>query len=400
MSPRPAPAPTAVGIVVALSALAAASSASSQCPPYPPSPAVLSVDFDSKSHRQMAGGSDNWAITWHSDGHQYAAFGDGGGFGGSNTSGRVSLGVARIEGPYAAWAGHNVWGGRNPENPATFTGKSRGILSIGPDLWMWRTPSSNVAGYESNTLARSTDDSTTWSLLPWTLGDGLVTMPTFLQFGQAYSGARDSYVYTYAVELEDTSALAVQKPGKIMLLRAPVDDLASRASWEWFAGTSASPRWSRSSSDRRPVFEDPNGVGWTVSVSFNPALDRYVLVTEHTRSFAGRLGMFDAPEPWGPWTTVAYYNTPWEGQSDTFFWNFSQKWADGLDFVLVYTGIASNDAWQTVTGSFVLRSIHDDGFESGRPSAWSSQPGHVRARRPRCSPEPSPRSNLAHQAER
>jgi len=40
----------------------------------------------------------------------------------------------------------------------------------------------------------------------------------------------------------------------------------------------------------------------------------------------------------------------------TFWWNFSNKWLsqDGKDFVMIFTGVRSNDSWNTVRGSFVL----------------------------------------------
>ena len=83
--------------------------------------------------------------------------------------------------------------------------------------------------------------------------------------------------------------------------------------------------------------------------------------------------MFDAPEPWGPWTTVLYT----EGaevfgagriETSTFFWNFSNKWLspDGRDFVLLFTGINTNDSWNTVEGSF--RVMPDTAPESTAPA--------------------------------
>jgi hypothetical protein len=43
-----------------------------------------------------------------------------------------------------------------------------------------------------------------------------------------------------------------------------------------------------------------------LSVSYKPGLRRYSLSTEHTETHAGKRGIFDAPQPSGPWTTVAY----------------------------------------------------------------------------------------------
>lgn len=106
------------------------------------------------------------------------------------------------------------------------------------------------------------------------------------------------------------------------------------------------------------LLEDPNGVGFSSSVSYNAGLGRYLLMTEHTDSFEGLLGIFDAPEPWGPWTTVEYFESSYFGQGHiedtTFYWNYSNKWlsADGTDFTLVFTGIGENDSWNTVRGRF------------------------------------------------
>lgn len=107
---------------------------------------------------------------------------------------------------------------------------------------------------------------------------------------------------------------------------------------------------------RKPVFEDPNGVGWCMSVSYNAGLERYLLSTEHTSSFQGNLGIFDAPEPWGPWTTVEY--TPNWGNGHVsghlFYWNFSNKWTsgDGKNTVFVFSGTGEADSWNLVKAAF------------------------------------------------
>ena len=92
--------------------------------PYPPSPVINGIGFDWSTHVRMAQGSDNWPVTWAADDHQYTTWGDGGGFGGSNQDGRVSLGVARIEGSASSYRGVNVWGGKDAHQPAQFTGQS------------------------------------------------------------------------------------------------------------------------------------------------------------------------------------------------------------------------------------------------------------------------------------
>src|SRR5262245_3667829 len=66
--------------------------------PYPPSNIISGLQWDWSTHRKLAPGSDLWPVTWASDGNLYAAWGDGGGFGGTDSDGRVSMGFARLEG--------------------------------------------------------------------------------------------------------------------------------------------------------------------------------------------------------------------------------------------------------------------------------------------------------------
>jgi hypothetical protein len=176
-----------------------------------------------------------------------------------------------------------------------------------------------------------------------------------LQFGQDYAGARDNYVYSYSIRLKDDSDLIIQTPGQIDLMRVPKDQIMERSQYEFFAGLDAQGNsvWTDNIAARTPVFQDANGVGWNVSVSYNAGLNRYLLATEHSKSWAGNLGIFDAAEPWGPWTTVGYYSN-WGGYGRTFFWNFSNKWlsSDGTEFTLIFTGGDKNDSWNTIRGRF------------------------------------------------
>lgn len=323
--------------------------------PYPDSTVILDVTIHTATHDRRAPGSDNWPMTWADDGHQYTSWGDGGGFGGTNSDGRVSLGVARVEGDADSYLGFNVWGGKDPETPATFDGKSYGIISIGGRLYTWVSPGSDTQGYQSQTLHTSDDHGLTWSAASWSFSQSDdVVHPTFLQFGQDYAGALDTFVYIYAIRIQDTSALMVQTPGMIDLFRVPASGLEDRSQYEFFAGMSGSdPTWTDDIAARQPVFEDSEGVGWNVSASYNAPLGRVLLCTEHTQTMQGYLGMFDAPAPWGPWTTVGY-DQDWAGFGTTFFWNFANKWlsTDGKDFTLVFTGVGENDSWNTVDGSF------------------------------------------------
>jgi hypothetical protein len=315
--------------------------------PYPDSSTITGVSFNWATHIRLAPGSDNWPITWADDDNQYSAWGDGGGFGGTNSDGRVSLGFARIEGPKGGYTGYNVWGGKNPEHPATFGGKSYGIICVDGMLYAGVNDQATPA---FDRVCKSTDHGATWSATSWSIPADERTI-TFLQFGKNYAGARDNYVYVYAPwDRWDV-------PGtEVWLARVPKTEIMTWASWEFYGGMSGgSPVWT-SYSGRQSVFHDTR-VCWAVSVSYNAGIGRYLLCNTHKNpETESGLGIFDAPEPWGPWTTVAYYDD-WHGLSSTgssFFYSFPNKWmsADGLNFVMIWTGTGDHDAWNTVEGSF------------------------------------------------
>ena len=367
-----------LSMVCGLLLASVATPAVAQTSVYPASPVITGIQFDFDSTKTLAPGSDNWPVTWADDGHQYTSWGDGGGFGGDNNDGRVSLGFGRVEGAKDNYLGFNVWGGKNPETPALFGGKCKGIISIGGNLYMWRSGGgSNTSSFDFQTLYSSTDHGVTWVVSSVDYdqddfpGNAGFFSPTFLQFGKDYHGARDGYVYTYAPEIKYTGSWEVQYPGEITLLRVPIASVTDPAAHEYFTGLDlgGQPTWTTDIAQRQPVFEDAiNGV-MRISVSYNKGLRRYLLTTQQVSRFQasnGHIGIYDAPEPWGPWTTVLFAN-PWtlgaQTGSKTVFWNFSNKWlsADGKSFVLVYTGPGA-DNWGTVEGTFevVACTLPDD----------------------------------------
>lgn len=313
--------------------------------PYPDSQRVTGIKFDWSTHQRSAQGSDNWPVTWCDDDHQYTSWGDGGGFGDT----RKSLGYARLEGTVDQHEGYNLW---------TSSGKSYAILCINGTIYSFVTPGSNATGYDHATLYKSENKGKSFSEtnVRWSKSDGIVK-PAFLNFGKNYTNARDNYVYSYWIHLQNPTSLAVQKPGRIYLARVPKGKVEDQSAYEWFTGMESSPSWG-SFGGKKPVFQDANGVGWNLSVSYNAPLKRYFLITEHGKSFSGNIGIFEASEPWGPWRTVHYVDDFGAGtvEQTTFYWNFSNKWlsSDGKQFVMIFTGTKSNDSFNTVVGNFEL----------------------------------------------
>ncbi len=264
-------------------------------PPYPSSPVIEGITWDFANVVRLAAGSDLWPTTWADDDNIYTSWGDGGGFSGTNSDGRVSLGFARIEGQPEDFVAYNVWGGKDPENPATFGGKCGGIISVDGVLYA-RINMQNGNPPDIN-LAWSSDHGRSWQIADWGFPEDNFFPSTFLNFGRDYAGARDNHIYIYG----GPWGSGVNH----YLVRVPKDQIRNRPSYEFFRGLDAdgNPLWTLNITERHPVMVDPNGIRNIVSVFYNPGIKRYLASTSH--GGVGQLSIFDAPEPWGPWTVLA-----------------------------------------------------------------------------------------------
>ena len=112
--------------------------------------------------------------------------------------------------------------------------------------------------------------------------------------------------------------------------------------YEYFFGLSGggAPQWSADAEQRAGVLENPGRV-YRSSVSYNAGLERYmacVILPEEDTRFEGGFSVYDAPEPWGPWTTV-YYAEKWDvGPGESC--HFPTKWIsrDGKTVHMVFSG--------------------------------------------------------------
>jgi hypothetical protein len=327
-----------------------------QSPLYPSSPVIESISWDFNSLTRAAPGSDLWPLTWADDGHLYTTWGDGGGFGGTNDDGRVKLGVARIEGPGDNWQGFNTFGGKDPEAPATFEGKANAIIAIDGVLYMLVTEQDQ---WMRGKIGRSTDQGRTWTFNSgsfqqsgWDFDEpgGAFASGAFLQFGQDYQGARDDYVYLYSEKVRN-----IFQPD-LLLARVLKTQIMDRNAYEFFTGLdgNGNPVWTANVNQAQAVFSDPNGLNWGLEAMYHPVLDRYLLTVRHDDS--GGWAIFDAPEPWGPWTTVAYYDH-WLDSTMKFMFSFNQKWmsSDGKTMWLAFSGTDEYDSFNVIKATLTLK---------------------------------------------
>jgi hypothetical protein len=333
--------------------------------PYPLSPVIERITWHWETHRTAAYGSDLWPVTWGIDDHLYAAWGDGGGFGGTDQEGRVALGFARIEGSPERFAGINVNGGKGPEHRASFAkqGKTGGILAVGERLYAWLNTENGKWPEVDQALIWSDNHGATWKQSTWVFpkGKGNLKPATFLNFGKGYTGVPadlQGYVYFYGQRQGEEN--------ETYLGRAPFDKLQDRRAYEFLSRFDKDkPVWSSDPSRSRSVFADAKPTGNLASVVYISALERYLLSSFHKGP--GELGIFDGPHPWGPWTTVAYYDR-WgemgrEGEGLTC--SFPAKWmsADGLTLWCIFSaygkgakqGIDAHDKFNLVKATLTLK---------------------------------------------
>jgi CubicO group peptidase (beta-lactamase class C family) len=300
--------------------------------PYPPSKVITYLEWAPKDQIvRKAKGSDNWPLTWADDDHLYTAYGDGYGFE-PLLKDKLSMGFARVEGGPADFQGINI---RSPKGEQIGQGKdgkkSSGILMVDGVLYLWVRNAGNAQ------LGWSSDHGKTWEWADWKFTTSF-GCPTFLNFGKNYAGARDDFAYVYSHDSDSAYTAA----DRMVLARVPKDQIRKRDEYEFFKGTSEKGHylWTKDVKERGAVFTH-KGKCYRSGITFNAALKRYLwcqtLPGDDPR-FKGGFGIYDAPHPWGPWTTV-FLTDAWDvGPGESC--SFPTKWmsTEGKTLHLVFSG--------------------------------------------------------------
>ena len=321
-----------------------------QSPPCPPSSTIRTIEWAPvASIVRRAAGSDNWPLTWADDDSLYGAYGDGQGFE-PFVERKLSLGLARITGDAATFRGANVRAStlERPGDGAAGP-KASGLLAVRGTLYMW------VRNVGNSQLVWSADRGQTWRWSDWRFTESFGA-PTFLNFGRDYAGARDGFVYVYSLD----SNTAYDPADTMVMARVPAARVAERDAYEFFRGLDSQgrPTWTRSIAERAPVFRHAKRV-YRSGISYNAGLKRYVWCQVLPESkdargprYQGGFGIYDAPEPWGPWTT-AFFTEAWDvGPGETC--SLPPKWMspDGRTIHMVFSG---DDALSVRRGRVEMR---------------------------------------------
>ena len=314
--------------------------------PYPPSPVITGIDWaPSSTITRLASGSDNWPITWADDDHLYTAYGDGWGFD-PKVPKKLSLGLAKIIGPPESFKGVNI---RSPSGEQIGQGpagkKASGMLMVDGILYMW------VRNAGNSQLAWSTDHGESWHWSEWRFQTSF-GCPTFLNFGKEHTNARDEYVYVYSHDGHS----AYEPADRMVLARVHKDRIRNRGAYEFFKGLDGDGKalWAARISERGGVFTHA-GRCYRSGITWNSGLGRYIWCQTLKRGDNhqnGGFGVYDASEPWGPWTTV-YFTEEWDvGPGETC--SFPTKWmsADGKVLHLAFSG---DDSFSVRRATLVCR---------------------------------------------
>jgi CubicO group peptidase (beta-lactamase class C family) len=313
---------------------------------HPPSPVIQGIEWAPPSTIiRRAKGSDNWPMTWADDDALYTAYGDGNGFE-PFVKGKLSLGLAKVTG-----APPDIRGAILRSETAEALGdgkhgrKASGMLCVDGVLHLLVRNAGNAQ------LGWSSDHGATWTWADWKFTESF-GCPTFLNFGKDYAGARDNFVYIYSHD----SGSAYERADRFVMARVPRDRLRECAAYEFFVKLDANgqPRWNTDITRRGAVFTNP-GACYRSAISYDAGLKRYLwcqIGPGNDTRYTGGFAIYDAPEPWGPWTT-AFRTDRWDvgpGESNSF----PTKWmsADGRTLHLVFSG---EDHFSVRQGTVMLR---------------------------------------------
>ena len=128
----------------------------------------------------------------------------------------------------------------------------------------------------------------------------------------------------------------------MVLARVPRGRIRERDAYEFLEGRDVrnQPTWTVDIARRGAVFTH-QGRCYRSGISFDPGLKRYLwcqILPGGDPRFRGGFGIYDAPEPWGSWST-AFFTDSWDvGPGETS--SIPVKWmsTDGKTVHLVFSG--------------------------------------------------------------
>ena len=267
---------------------------------------------------------DTYPLTWADDGEIYASAGDPH-WGGKNDG----LDVEKFSGMPPGYTIRRI-------NPMTnYTGNGgdgtkpsgmicvKGVLYLAVQNLLGKKPPAHGEKSQHGSdafIVASKDHGKTWTpdiktiMQPMFPGHKFGG-PAFINFGRNNENARDGYVYAVSTDQWDNGS-------HLRLGRALADRITEAEAWEWVAGfdTDNQPHWTRELDEAIPILSDERRISLPDMV-YVAAVKRYLLLTWRLRKDfspddGSELTIYDAPEPWGPFTLV-HHEANWESPDVT-----------------------------------------------------------------------------------
>jgi hypothetical protein len=353
--------------------------------PYCGSKHIESMSWDWAGGHTEPDGSDLWPVTWGRDKRVYTFFGDGGGFGGDNYRGRASFGIATIahSPPLRPDSVRNVYGGYNSSHPSTLQGKGGAIIAVGSDFYTLGGlyTEAETAGHtgpvsgspKRRQLAYSKGNAHSWHAASWTFcsaedGElrGNFCPLGFVNHGRGNAGAPDGQVYLlgFVNSTAHWNDGEQQTAASTYLARVPKKRVLEADAYQYFAGLDARgrPIWTADQQLMQPIFTDRNasrpGCGGRCNMTsmlgeavYDRGIRRYIATAQG--DYVGQTSFYDAPHPWGPWTTISYNNI--DAETGTGGWaNLGTTGGESLGVHLV-------NAWSSPDGLALWATYSSDG---------------------------------------
>lgn len=339
-------------------------------PIHPQSTLIRSVIFDKYRYHNAQG--DMWPLTWAGDGNLYAGAGD-------NRESPMNFWRVRGTPNLEPGSHHNDWFvdliDNLPLDPAVCCTDPRvdklmgikpaGLIELDGRLHFavetqnyGSDPSFNRQTNIEGWIITTDDYGKTWNRAASDqkkFFSGRVASCHFLQYGQG-GATPDGWLYAYFPGASDDGNSYWENGDYVLLGRVDPKRVLDRAAWEFWTGTGidAQPTWSGDDVEAKPVFEYARMTGEN-HVSYNPGLGRYIMGnysfldddyhprpyhqgSRHSTSGHSQLTLFEAPQPWGPWS-LFHRDDNWGTYGD-YQPAFPVKWMfnDGRTMFMVSSG--------------------------------------------------------------
>jgi hypothetical protein len=144
----------------------------------------------------------------------------------------------------------------------------------------------------------------------------------------------------------------------------PQDRVLTHSAYQYFAGLDrrGRPIWSADAARMQPIFSDRNVAqsgcgnlcnmaGSLAEVVYDAGLKRYIGIAQG--DYLAQTAFYDAPDAWGPWTSVAYDNI--DAKAGTGGWaHLGTAAGDAL-------GVHPVNAWTSTDGKTLWLTFSSDG---------------------------------------